>query len=125
MINKISGNNPAILDEDDKTVEKYFDWVLPNVMEYPLEASDYKAVFDLFDMSEDAKNAFEKAKREIDDKAEWLRPGYSEGVNTIKTEVLEDGAYVKTGYYPNGAVGLILSVHLTPITNGTTLFPIN
>ena len=89
------------------------------------EWTDFYHDMTFFEIKEDAENAFEKAKREIDDKAEWLRPGYSEGVNTIKTEVLEDGTYVKTGYYPNGAVGLILSVHLTPITNGTTLFPIN
>ena len=57
-IMKLSGNTPARLKEDEKTTEKYFDWILPNVLKYPLEAADYKAVYDLFNMSVEAKNEF-------------------------------------------------------------------
>lgn len=55
---RISGNKPVRFDEDEKTRDKYFDWILPNILKYSLVADDYKAVFSLFNMSVNAKNEF-------------------------------------------------------------------
>ena len=57
-IMRLSGNTPARLNGDVKTIDKYFDWILPNVLKYTLEAADYKAVYELFNMSDEAKNEF-------------------------------------------------------------------
>lgn len=57
-INELSGEKPATLNEDEKVIEAYYDWVLPSILRLPLEAEDYKAVYDLFHLSTDAKNAF-------------------------------------------------------------------
>ena len=57
-IMSMSGNKPAVLKEDEKTVEKYFDWILPNVLKFPLESDDYKTLYGIFNMSLNAKNEF-------------------------------------------------------------------
>ncbi len=57
-IRELAGDRPAILREDEKTIEAYYDWILPVFLRFPLEKEDYKAIYDLFNMSIDAKQAF-------------------------------------------------------------------
>ncbi len=54
----LSGNKPADLKADDKTIEKYFEWIMPNITKFPLEAADYKQIYGLFNMSKEAQNEF-------------------------------------------------------------------
>ena len=81
-VGALSGNKPASLRGEEKTIRKYFDWILPGVMEFTLEAADYKAIYDMFNMSDYAnsefieyacKESFKKSKSGSNDYADFAQ----------------------------------------------------
>ena len=90
-LSELSGGKPAELREDEKTVEKYFDWILSDTLKFRLDSEDYKGIFDLFKMSSSAKKEFiESCCKASFKKTKGNDEDYTEFIKFLKF-VLESG----------------------------------